>query len=211
MFIFLASHVQAADELTFLKNEAKWLYANNPQIAELIEERQFIFAYIAYRIHGKTKSVLLIDYDKPSLEERAYAISMDTLEVVQTSVVSHGRNTGQLYAKNFSNINGSKQTSLGVFLMGDHRHKYFPKGTKLNYPNALVMKGMSGELNDQAVNRAIIAHQAWYVKPMGGRLGRSEGCPAFPLGEEGKAMLEFVRNGGIIMSYSNTLDITDIL
>lgn len=211
LFIFMLLPMQGFASVEFLKNEAEFLYKNSHQISEVITERQFIFAYIAYRSYGNKASVLLIDYDKPSLEERAYAINMDTLEIVQTSVVSHGQNTGELYAKRFSNKLDSKQTSLGVFLAHDYREKYVKNPQWLKYPKAIMLEGLSGKLNNKAQARAIVAHQAWYVKPLNGRLGRSQGCPAFPEGKEGKAMLEFVRNGGIILAYSNKLKESDIM
>ena len=75
-------------------------------------------AVVGYnKIKGTKKDIItLIDFTKPSSEERFYVLDMKQKKLLYSSVVSHGRNSGDLYATSFSNKNGSYKSSLGFFL-----------------------------------------------------------------------------------------------
>ena len=193
------------------KAEATDLYDKIPELRQKVRYRAFWMAYVSYKRFGKTNALLIIDYDAASLERRAVALDMDKLEIYKESVVSHGKNSGQLYAKKFSNEVGSFKTSLGPFVTGGYRKDEVADPSWLKYPDAIVMIGMAPKLNGNARKRTIIAHQAWYVKKIGSRLGRSEGCPAFPKGAESKELLAFIKDGGVIFGYSDQLKDSDIV
>ena len=88
--------------------------------------------------------------------------------------VAHGSGSGDNLARRFSNIEGSYQTSLGLFRTAE---TYMGKN---GY--SLRMDGLDPGFNDNARQRAIVMHGAWYANPdlirTQGRLGRSQGCPA---------------------------------
>lgn len=116
----------------------------------------------------------VIDYSRPSTERRLWIFDLQRKRLVLQDFVAHGRQSGQNFAKAFSNRLGSHQTSLGLFRTAESyrgKHGY-----------SLRMDGLEPGLNDLARERAIVIHGAAYVSPRlvqsQGRIGRSLGCPA---------------------------------
>jgi hypothetical protein len=118
----------------------------------------------------------IADFSKPSSEERLYIIDMESAELVLQTLVAHGKNSGTLFAKNFSNKNESNKSSLGFYITGN---TYFGK-----HGESLRLTGIENGINDKAAQRAIVLHGANYVSNTAisqmGYLGRSQGCPAVP-------------------------------
>jgi hypothetical protein len=138
----------------------------------------------------------VIDYSLPSTEPRLFVIDPGDSSVVRSSLVAHGRNSGQNMAERFSNEQGSLMSSLGFFVTGktyNGRHGY-----------TLRLRGLEEGINDQAENRAIVIHGAGYVSEefiaVNGRLGRSWGCPALPL-ESSKAIIDLIKDGTCLFVY----------
>jgi hypothetical protein len=125
-------------------------------------------------VHNNLLTV--IDFSLSSNDDRLWIVDMEKLEVIHQSLVSHGRNSGELYATRFSNIPSSYQSSLGFYLTGD---VYFGR-----HGMSLYLDGMEGGINDKARKRTIVMHGADYVSHdfirRNERLGRSHGCPAIP-------------------------------
>ncbi len=122
------------------------------------------------------KPLTVIDFDLPSTERRLWIIDMGTKRLTHESLVSHGRNSGELLARKFSNKSESFMSSLGFYLTGE---RYVGK-----HGASLRLDGLEKGINDKARSRAIVIHSADYatetfVKRYG-RLGRSLGCPALP-------------------------------
>ncbi|MFN0048300.1 MAG: murein L,D-transpeptidase catalytic domain family protein [Cytophagales bacterium] len=118
----------------------------------------------------------IADFEKPSSEKRLYVIDMQDSSLFHIDYVSHGRNSGELYAENFSNDIHSYQSSLGFYLISetyDGKHGL-----------SIRLDGLDKGFNDRARQRAIVMHSADYAQPSfidaTGRLGRSLGCPALP-------------------------------
>lgn len=143
--------------------------------------------------------MVIIDFRQSSLQERLYLIHLPTGKVERMQV-THGKNSGELYAHRFSNIKDSKQTSLGIYMLGEP----YTGG----YGNTLRMYGLQGS-NDQAYNRDIVMHGAPYAaadfpkttnyrtnKPYG-RLGVSWGCPAISL-KNAKKWFSQLQGGALI-------------
>jgi len=150
-------------------------------------------------ITEKKRDILtLIDFTKPSTEERFFVLDMKQKKLLFSSHVSHGRNSGENYATSFSNEMGSYKSSLGFFLTG---------GTytgKNGY--SLLLEGLESGINDMARERAIVIHGAAYTNPSiarySGRLGRSLGCPALPP-ELNKPIIDTIKGGSLIYIYAD--------
>lgn len=138
----------------------------------------------------------VIDFSLPSTEKRLWIIDVDKGKVMLHSVVSHGRNSGNLYAEFFSNTLNSYKSSLGFYKTAETyegKHGY-----------SLRLDGLEKGFNDQARKRAIVIHGADYAREefvkINGRLGRSLGCPALPSEISGK-VIDLIKNGSLIFVY----------
>jgi hypothetical protein len=144
----------------------------------------------------KNPVLTVIDFSLPSTKKRLWVIDLKKKEVLMNTVVSHGRNSGLLMAKKFSNNPQSYQSSLGFYKTGETylgKHGY-----------SLRLDGLENGFNDQARNRAIVVHGADYareeVAKMSGRLGRSLGCPAVP-SELSKEVIDLIKNGSLLFIF----------
>ena len=137
-----------------------------------------MIGFFALKADHKIENNLLtiIDFSLSANHERMWIVDVDQMKIIHTSLVSHGRNSGELYANRFSNIPSSYQSSLGFYLTGEI---YEGK-----HGMSLYLDGMEQGINDKARARAIVIHSADYVSrdfiEKNGRLGRSLGCPAIP-------------------------------
>ena len=118
----------------------------------------------------------IIDYSLPSDSCRFFIIDVGKGSILYKSLVAHGRNSGANYAVSFSNRKGSHKSSIGFFVTGE---TYIGK-----HGLSLRLNGLERNINDNAMDRAIVIHAASYVNEefvkRYGRLGRSYGCPALP-------------------------------
>lgn len=165
-----------------------------------VSYKAFAQAIAGYkRLHPEKKDVLtLIDFSKPSTEERLFVLDMKNKKVLKSSVVSHGKNSGNNYATSFSNKNGSYKSSLGF---------YITENTYQGHNGySLVLDGLEEGINDNAKERAIVIHGAAYADPniisSAGRLGRSLGCPALPKSVS-KQVIDTIKNGSLLYIYAN--------
>jgi hypothetical protein len=120
--------------------------------------------------------ISIADLSKSSCKKRLFVIDLKNYKVLFNTYVAHGMNSGQEFAKQFSNVPESNKTSLGFYETGDTyngKHGY-----------SLHLLGMERGINDNAYRRDIVIHAADYVNEnfinTKGYLGRSEGCPALP-------------------------------
>ena len=124
----------------------------------------------------KPNLLSIADLSQSSNAKRLYIIDIENKKVLFNTYVAHGRNSGDEFAKSFSNNRNSYQSSLGFYL------------TTSTYQGAhglsLKLKGAEKGINDIAEDRGIVVHGASYVSEsfihQFGRLGRSQGCPAVP-------------------------------
>jgi len=148
-------------------------------------------------VSGQTDKLTIIDYSLPSTTPRLWVLDLARGRVLFHELVAHGAGSGDRYATRFSNVDSSRQTSLGLFLTA---------GTyegKNGY--SLRLKGLDEGINDRAESRAIVMHGAWYASAeharQFGMLGRSWGCPALPL-EDAKPVIDAIKGGSFIYSYA---------
>ena len=140
----------------------------------------------------------VIDYSRPSTEQRLWIFDLSEGRLLHREYVSHGSGSGENFAKQFSNIEGSFQTSLGLYRTAE---TYVGKN---GY--SLRMDGLDRGFNDNARPRAIVMHGAWYANPdlirSQGRLGRSQGCPA--LREQvARVVIDELKQRNLIFAYAN--------
>lgn len=168
-----------------------------------VEEEAFRKAYDGYRrIKDRKKEILtLIDFTKPSNEERLLVLDMVEGKLLFHSLVAHGRNSGDLYATRFSNRPESHQSSLGLYLT---------EGTYIGKNGySLRLNGLEKGINDNALARAIVIHGAAYADPSvcrgGRRLGRSWGCPALPPALN-RPIIDTIKGGSVLYIYGENSD-----
>jgi len=144
----------------------------------------------------KSPILTVIDFSLPSTEKRLWVIDPAKGLILHHSVVAHGRNSGELLAKAFSNQPESFQSSLGFYKTAETyqgKHGY-----------SLRLDGLEKGFNDQARNRAIVIHGADYAKEefakSTGRLGRSLGCPALPP-ELSAKVIDLIKDGSLLFIY----------
>lgn len=122
--------------------------------------------------------ISIIDFRKSCNENRFYVIDLSRQKVLYQTLVAHGRHSGDIYARHFSNKPGSLKSSLGFFVTGDTYDG--------EYGYSLYLYGMDEGFNDKAKTRGIVVHGAPYVTrafiKQYGKIGRTQGCPALPAG-----------------------------
>jgi len=138
----------------------------------------------------------VIDYSVPSTLPRLWVFDVDRGRLLFQELVAHGRNTGERIAEHFSNAEGSKMSSLGLFRTAD---TYYG-----NNGYSLRLDGLDAGFNDNALSRAIVMHGAPYVSEAIadrlGRLGRSWGCPAVRP-EIAHMMIDTLKGGALLFAY----------
>jgi len=144
------------------------------------------------------KIIIIIDFSKPSVQERFFVIDLENKTVLYKSLVAHGKNTGENFAISFSNDSKSLKSCLGFLLTSETyigKHGY-----------SLRLDGLEPGINDKARSRDIVIHGAEYVSNdfanQHGRLGRSWGCPALPINSS-KVIIDKISNGSCIFIYGN--------
>ena len=142
---------------------------------------------------SKKDIITIVDFSKPSTEERMFVINLKTKQVIAKSLCAHGRNSGENWAETFSNNSESYQSSLGFFIASetyDGKHGY-----------SLKLDGQETGFNDKARDRGVVIHGADYVsKQFIASTGRSQGCPALPL-EKYEKIISLIKGGSCLFIY----------
>ena len=155
-------------------------------------------AYSCANARGELSERLLtvVDYSLPSTQPRLWVLDLADAAVRFSALVSHGRASGVQRATSFSNVPGSKQSSLGLFRTGDTylgSHGY-----------SLRLIGLEQGINHLAYERNIVIHGADYATPKfiakHGRLGRSWGCPALDP-KLHREVIDAIRGGSALFAY----------
>jgi len=181
------------------KVDSRALY-KDMHLKDKVSYKAFAQAMAGYnKLHPEKKDILtLIDFSKPSTEERFFVFDIKNKKILKSSVVSHGKNSGNNYATSFSNKNGSNKSSLGF---------YITENTYQGHNGySLVLDGLEDGINDNAKERTIVIHGAAYADPsiisIAGRLGRSLGCPALPKSMN-KQIIDTIKDGSLLYIYAN--------
>lgn len=139
-----------------------------------------------HRSRVRNHNMLAIaDFSKPSRDPRFHLVDVENGRST-SFLVAHGKGSDPGHSgwvQSFSNMEGSEATSSGSYLVGD---TYFGQ-----YGESRRLVGLDPQ-NDQAENRAIVIHPAWYVNQTliaeQGKIGRSQGCFAFAQSDIGQIL-----------------------
>lgn len=189
--------------LTFARTEqdihAKLQHLSNK--APKLNKRVLQLALTAYKNANKSGAVkkpvlTVIDYSLPSNKQRMWVFDVRNEKLLYNTYVAHGRNSGGNVPNHFSNRESSKESSLGTYIT---KNTYIgSKGYSLN------LQGLDKGFNDNAYNRRVVIHGAWYVEPdfikRAGRAGLSWGCPAIAQ-TLAKPVINTIKNGSVIFAY----------
>ncbi|MEM7161815.1 MAG: murein L,D-transpeptidase catalytic domain family protein [Bacteroidota bacterium] len=209
LLLLLWSSFRAPDSLPkpSLDNTLSESIASRPSFAEALDYRVNARAIelaiegyenLLHKGQAFKENLVVIDYSKSANDSRFYVIDMKDTTLLYSSLVAHGKNTGQLYATDFSNKVGSYKSSLGFFKTAE---TYSGK-----HGLSLRLDGLEDGINHKARERAIVIHSADYVSKdfiqAHGRLGRSHGCPALPF-ENYEEVIHSIKEGCLLFIYAN--------
>lgn len=147
-------------------------------------------------LHQKFRYLAIVDFSKPSTEQRFYLIDLIDTSLVCTEHVCHGKHSGDNFATSFSNESESNKSSLGFYKLSE---MYVGA-----HGLSIRMDGLDYGFNNNARQRSIVMHTAAYadtavIKELG-RLGRSLGCPTLPQNTFDKIATQ-LSNSTIIFHY----------
>ena len=159
-------------------------------IKNKIDYSIFQKAYLGYvQITNKNPGVLIIiDYSKPSNEERFYVLDLNKKKLVYSTRVAHSKNSGLEIPLQFSDDPNSYQSSLGFFVtLGEYNGAY-------GY--SLRLKGLEENIVEDD-----------YIKRYG-FAGRSLGCPVLPY-SLAREIIDFIKHGRVLFIYGNDEEYID--
>lgn len=171
-----------------------------PEPPSGVPREAWTHAYAAHQqasLEGRTTSPLLtiIDFTLPSTQRRLWVVDIGTHQVLTTDYVAHGQRSGGTWATQFSNREGTNQSSLGTFI------------TATTYIGvrglALRLRGLEPGINDNVWSRGIVIHGTPNVseaRAKKGTMGRSEGCPAVPT-QSARRLIRLIENGVVLFAW----------
>lgn len=148
------------------------------------------------------RALAVIDYSRPSFMKRMTIIDLKTGRR-SFYRVAHGKKSGELFARRFSNTPESNMSSLGLYRVDK---RYFG-----DHGLALRLEGLDSLRNGNAAARDIVVHSAGYVSirfillnivtGYGPMTGRSNGCFAVSRHDIDE-VVEKLDGGGFIYAWT---------
>lgn len=182
---FTGYEIDVNDEkISNAENVLKNIYKELKGADEKPDFKVFRKALIGYyhlkasnKLSDQKEYLTIVDFSLSSNKERLWIIDLKKKEILFHTLVAHGKNTGEEYAANFSNLPNSYMSSIGFYITGEIYNG--------KHGVSLRLDGQEKEFNSEARQRAVVMHGADYVSKdfikKAGRLGRSLGCPAIPV------------------------------
>ncbi len=181
-----------------IASQYQTLQSHNATVPQIACFDRAMNGFYALKAKGLvTKNIItIVDFSLSSNVKRLWVIDLDSSTVLFNSLVAHGRNSGEEFAKTFSNAGESYKSSLGFYATGEIYNGKHGMSLKLD--------GLEKGVNDNARDRAVVMHGADYVSESfiknNHRLGRSLGCPALPEALNSK-VIEVIKNKSCLFIY----------
>ena len=166
------------------------------------EAKAALAKYLEAHSDEKANALAVVDYSQPSYVKRMMIIDLRTGKRSYYRV-AHGKNSGELYARRFSDVPESNASSLGLFAIGARYSG--------DHGLALRLDGLDSLRNANAARRDIVLHSAKYVSIpfillntltfQGPRIGRSNGCFVVSKSEVSE-VVEKLANGGFLYAWA---------
>ncbi|GAA3948487.1 hypothetical protein GCM10022406_32870 [Hymenobacter algoricola] len=179
------------------------LGAEAAELRPAVWERACV-GYLVLRQQGKVRRSGLLavaDMELPSTAQRLWVVDLKAQKVLHRSYVAHGRGSGKLLARRFSNRIKSACTALGFYRTQDAYGGSHGLSRRL--------RGLDVGQNSNAQDRYIVLHAADYAGRAylrkHGQLGYSRGCPALPP-EQYRAIIGAVGEGGCLLLCGSGLE-----
>jgi hypothetical protein len=197
IMIFMMSFLNSAMAFGIFQDPNRKILSQTKYLDKTVLKKALV-AYYNAEAAGVTNSPIftIIDYSMPSNKPRMWVIDLERNKVLFEELVSHGKNSGQVYAKQFSNRPESLQSSLGLFKTAESyygQHGY-----------ALRLDGLEENVNHHARARGIVIHGGDYVTDQWlrreGRLGVSHGCPVVDPSIN-KSLINTIKGGTLVFAY----------
>lgn len=170
----------------------------NSDIPERALDNAFNYYNKNHSVIRNKKYITVFDIGQHSGRRRMYLIELATGNV-KAMHVAHGSGSDTNHdgiATQFSNVNGSHQSSLGFMLTAE---TYIGK-----HGESMKLDGQEAR-NSKVRARAIVVHSASYVSPSLSKMGRSQGCPAVSL-DNIKDLMAKTKNGSLFYIYHQDYD-----
>ena len=161
-------------------------------------------AWVGYRQLRKRRELrgpqvlAVADMELPSSEPRLWLIDLKQQKLLLRSHVTHGRGSGALRARRFSDRLKSACTALGFYRTGETYQGKHGLSRRLH--------GLDKGQNGHAINRYVVLHAADYASSKylakHGQLGNSRGCPALPP-DKYRAVIGSLEAGSCLFIYGS--------
>ena len=193
--------LQSSDFIAYSKllyNQIAFDTANEDQLSYDVFEKAFRgYSFLKHTDELDNDSLLtVIDFTKHCNTKRMWVLNLRSKKVLYNEIVAHGKNTGNEYAKYFSNKHQSNKSSLGFYVTGGLYHGRNALSLKLN--------GLEQGFNSNAFTRGIVIHGANYISNeianRNERVGRSYGCPAVSQAVN-KKLTNTIKGGSCLFIY----------
>jgi len=158
--------------------------------------------YLSAHPEVTPRTLAVVDFSLPSYVKRMALIDLRSGKRSYYRV-AHGKNSGELYARRFSDVPESNMSSLGLFRV---TKQYFG-----DHGLSLRLDGLDSLRNGNAAKRDIVLHSAGYVSipfilvnivtGYGPMTGRSNGCFAVPRHDVDE-VVRMLADGGFIYAWA---------
>jgi hypothetical protein len=188
---------ETVGSVAWLDKEIKTIKSQTNIDTQVLKLSLVAYANAAKRGLNNKSVLTVIDYSKPSTEKRLWVFDLRNGRSLFNTWVSHGKNSGGVNSTSFSNSRGSLKSSIGVFVT-DSSPYIGGNGYSLR------LKGLENGVNDNAYQRSVVIHGAWYVNAdvirKYGQIGRSWGCPAVSP-ELAKTLIDTIKENTLVFAY----------
>lgn len=155
-------------QTSYAKDLSLPAYSTTLGLSKTVYNKAVIYYSTVRNQLSNKRYLTIVDFSMHSDKDRLFLFDLKT-GTVEKRLVSHGSgsdpdDTG--FATKFSNITGSRMSSLGGYVTTDI-------GSYRGY--SLTLQGLD-KTNSRAESRGILMHQAPYVNEANKHVGRSWGC-----------------------------------